>query len=161
MSDEYLLAAKAIDEAADNLQMEIRKLRTRADMYRRRASRKNKSDRWHRTGPDEFNKLIDGGYSRYGAALLLARKWETPLDSVLQHVFLTVKMADRAKRDMRNDHIVRLRSKGLSNIAIARHSAVVRLNGGERMHPNSIPRIARLTRQKGSPPTRIYKILRT
>lgn len=159
MSDEYLLAAKAMDKTADNLEAEVRKMRNEADMYRRRAAQKRRSEKWRRDGHREFNRLTNQGYSRYGAALHLCRQWNVPLDSVLQHVFFSKKMALRARKEMRNDHIVRLHSKALSNERIARHSAVVRLNAGERMHPNSIPRIVRQTREKGSAPTRLYSPL--
>lgn len=157
MSAEYLLLAENMDRVADNLAAESAKFRAKADLYRRQAKTVSSTESRREQAITLFNRRIDAGYSRYGAALSIAREWKVPLDSVLCWVFMSERMATRAKREMRNDHIVRLHSKGLSNERIARHSAVVRLNDGERLHPNSIPRIVRQTREKTFAPTRIYR----
>jgi len=161
MSTEYLLLAENMDRVADNLAAESKKFRAKADRYRRQAKSVNTIERRQQQAATLFNRRIDAGYSRYGAALTIAREWKTPLDSVLRWVFMSDRMALKAKREMRNDHIVRLHSKGLANDHIARHSAVVRLNSGEHLHPNSIPRIVRQTRQKTFAPTRIYRPIGT
>lgn len=161
MSTEYLLLAENMDRVADNLAAESKKFRAKADRYRRQAKTVNSIESRQEQAITLFNRRIDRGFSRYGAALTIAREWKAPLDSVLKWIFMSERVAVRAKREMRNDHIARLHSKGLSNDRIARHSAVVRLNNGEHMHPNSIPRIVRQTREKTFTPTRIYRPIGT
>lgn len=157
MGNEYLLAAKALDAAAANLEQEIRKLRDRAAMYRRRATQSNELKRHQRDALSIFNERVSQGRSRYDAALSIAQEWNAPLDSILQWIFMSEKAVARAKREMRNDHVVRLHALGLANEKIARHSAVIRLNNGEPLHPNSIPRIVRQTRERIMPPTLEYR----
>lgn len=156
MRDEYMLAAKALDETILSLERELQKMKAEAARYRRLSAKRQKTENARLNLRREFDDLLRGGLSRYGAALKLSQKWSYPLDTVFFHIFRSERMARDATREIRNDHVVRLHRRGLANDRIARHSVIVRLNGGKELHPNSIPRIVRQTLEKGAPPTRLY-----
>jgi hypothetical protein len=153
---EYLLAANAMDKAASELEAEADKIRRQASLYRHRAEQEKDRSTLHRDGLKLYRQHLSEGMTAYGASLKIALRFRVPHETVFSIIWRTERAQAEARRDMRNETIMRLLRRGLTASEVAENGLVRRLNGGEALHPKSVSRIAREQRRRIMAPSRLW-----
>lgn len=132
--------ANALDAAADALEREARRLRRRADAARQAdAAARDLTRRLNSARDIARRALISGAPLHAASHAVMHAQTGLPIDTAIWLAAQEARALDRTQRQRRNEAIIRMKSRGLSNAQIGQ-----RLN----LHAKSVARIVSQMRRR-------------